>query len=193
MSKNIKRPTKDEAFEAVRTILRYIGEDPEREGLLDTPKRVVKSYEEFFAGYATDPEEYLGRTFEEIAGYDEMIVLKDIRLESYCEHHMLPIIGKVCVAYLPNKRVVGISKLARVVDIFAKRLQIQEKLTAEIAIAIDRILTPKGVAVVIEANHMCMSTRGIHKTDVAMQTSHLIGCFRKDQSTRQEFFSLIGK
>lgn len=188
----IQRPTRTEAEEAVRTLLRWAGDNPEREGLLDTPKRVVKSYEEFFAGYQQDPEALLERTFEEVEGYDEIIILKDIRLESYCEHHMVPIIGKVSIAYLPDRRVVGISKLARVAEMYAKRLQIQEKLTAQIAQTINKILKPKGVAVVVEASHMCMSTRGVHKTDVVMQTSQLLGCFRTDRATRQEFFSLIG-
>lgn len=188
----LKRPSRKEAEAAVKLLLRWAGDDPEREGLLDTPKRVVKSYEEFFAGYNTDPDELLERTFEEVEGYDEIIILRDIRLESYCEHHMVPIVGKVSIAYLPNKRVVGISKLARVADIYAKRLQIQEKLTAQIANTINNVLKPKGVAVVIEASHMCMSTRGVHKTDVVMQTSQLLGCFRTDRATRQEFFSLIG-
>lgn len=188
----IKRPTRAEAEKAVELLIRWAGDDPTREGLIDTPKRVVKSYEEFFAGYDSDPEELLERTFEEVEGYDEIIILRDIRLESYCEHHMVPIIGKVSIAYFPDKRVVGISKLARVAEIYGKRLQIQEKLTAQIANTINKILKPKGVAVVIEASHMCMSTRGIHKTDVVMQTSQLLGCFRDNRATRQEFFSLIG-
>lgn len=189
---SIKRPTRKEAEDAVRLLLRWAGDDPEREGLIDTPKRVAKSYEEFFAGYTQDPEELLKRTFEEVEGYDEIIILRDIRLESYCEHHMVPIIGKASIAYLPNKRVVGISKLARVAEIYSKRLQIQEKLTSQIANTINDILKPKGVAVVVEATHMCMSTRGVHKTDVVMQTSQLLGCFRTNRATRQEFFSLIG-
>lgn len=189
---SIKRPTRKEAEAAVKVLLRWAGDDPEREGLLDTPKRVVKSYEEFFAGYTMDPKALLERTFEEVEGYDEIIILRDIRLESYCEHHMVPIIGKVSIAYFPDKRVVGISKLARVAEIYAKRLQIQEKLTSQIASAINEVLKPKGVAVVVEASHMCMSTRGVHKTDVVMQTSKLLGCFRSNRSTRQEFFSLIG-
>lgn len=191
MLKNSK-PTRKEAEAAVRTLIRWAGDDPEREGLLETPKRVVKSYEEFFAGYQLDPLEMLQKTFEEIEGYDEMIILRDIRLESYCEHHIVPIIGKASVAYLPNKRVVGISKLARIVDAYAKRLQIQEKLTVQIAKAIDEVLQPKGVAVVIEASHQCMSTRGVHKSGVAMQTSHMLGKFRTDKATRQEFLLLLG-
>jgi len=187
------RPSREEAKAAVRTLLRWAGDDPEREGLLGTPDRVVRSYEEFFAGYAEDPVEILSRTFEETAGYDELVVLKDIRLESYCEHHMVPIIGLCHVAYLPNNRVVGISKLARVVEAYSKRFQIQEKLTAQIANAIDSVLEPGGVAVVIEAAHQCMTTRGVHKPGVNMITSHMLGVFRENAETRREFFSLIGK
>ena len=187
----MKKPTRQEAEEAVRTLIRWAGDDPEREGLLDTPKRVVKSYEEFYEGYNTDPEEILERTFSETEGYDEMVVLRDIRLESHCEHHMLPIIGRVHVAYIPKNRVVGISKLARVVDIYAKRMQIQEKLTAQIANSINTTLKPKGVAVVVEATHQCMSTRGVHKAGAIMQTSHMLGAFREDKRTRQEFMGLI--
>ena len=189
MSSN--KPSRQEAEAAVKTLLRWVGENPEREGLLDTPSRVVKSYEEFFKGYEQDPEEVLKRTFSETNNYDEMIVLKGIRLESYCEHHMVPIIGTAHVAYLPNKRVVGISKLARVVDIYAKRLQIQEKLTAQIADAIDRVLEPKGVGVIIEAGHQCMTTRGVHKHGVVMQTSRMLGLFRSDRRTRDEFLTLV--
>ena len=187
------RPSREEAEEAVRTLLRWAGDDPEREGLLGTPDRVVRSYEEFFAGYGEDPVETLSRTFEETAGYDELVVLKDIRLESYCEHHMVPIIGVCHVAYLPDNRVVGISKLARVVETYSKRLQIQEKLTVEIANAIDSVLEPRGVAVVIEAAHQCMTTRGVHKPGVNMITSRMLGVFRENSETRREFFSLIGK
>lgn len=183
--------TREKAEEAVKTILEWIGEDPKREGLKDTPKRVVKSFEEFFAGYNTDPEDILKRTFSETEGYDEMIILRDVRVESHCEHHMLPIIGKAHIAYIPNKRVVGISKLARIVDAYAKRLQIQEKLTAQIAKAIEDTLNPKGVAVVVEASHQCMSTRGVHKSGVMMQTSHMTGVFRSDKKTREEFINLI--
>lgn len=190
-SRIAERPSREEAEQAVRTLIRWAGDDPSREGLLDTPRRVVKSYEEFFAGYQEDPEAILMRTFEETEGYDEMVVLRDIRLESYCEHHMVPIIGRVHVAYLPNERVVGISKLARVADAYSKRLQIQEKLTVQIATAINNALKPRGVAVVVEANHQCMSTRGVHKPGVIMQTSHLTGVFRSNQSTRKEFFNLI--
>ena len=189
MSSN--KPSRQEAEAAVKTLLSWVGENPEREGLLDTPSRVVKSYEEFFKGYEQDPEEVLKRTFSETNNYDEMIVLKGIRLESYCEHHMVPIIGTAHVAYLPNKRVVGISKLARVVDIYAKRLQIQEKLTAQIADAIERVLEPKGVGVIIEAGHQCMTTRGVHKHGVVMQTSRMLGLFRSDRRTRDEFLTLV--
>jgi len=191
MTNTPNKPTREEAEEAVRTRIRWAGDSPEREGLLETPKRVVKSYEEFFKGYHSDPVEMLKKTFSEIEDYDEMIVLKGIRLESYCEHHIVPIIGKVTVAYLPDKRVVGISKLVRIVDAYAKRLQIQEKLTAQIGNTINDVLQPKGVAVVIEASHQCMSTRGVHKPGVAMQTSHMLGCFRDNDRMRQEFFHLL--
>ena len=187
------RPSREEAEEAVRTLLRWAGDDPAREGLQGTPDRVVRSYEEFFAGYAEDPVEILSRTFEEVAGYDELVLLKGIRLESHCEHHMVPIIGVAHVAYLPRNRVVGISKLARVVEAYAKRLQIQEKLTAEIANAVDSVLQPRGVAVVIEAAHQCMTTRGVHKPDVEMVTSRMLGAFRENAETRREFLALIGK
>ncbi len=186
-----RRPSRTEAEEAVRTLLRWTGDDPDREGLVGTPERVVRAYEEFFAGYAQDPVDILHRTFEETDGYDEMVVLRDIRLESHCEHHMVPIIGKAHVAYLPDRRVVGISKLARVVEIFAKRLQIQEKLTSQIANTINEVLQPKGVAVVIEAAHECMTTRGIHKPGVTMVTSRMLGAFRTSPATRREFMALI--
>lgn len=186
------RPSRTEAEAAVRTLLRWAGDDPTREGLLDTPARVVRAFEEWFVGYGNDPEAMLRRTFEEVEGYDEMVVLKDIHFESYCEHHMAPIIGKAHVAYLPNRRVVGISKLARVVDLYAKRLQIQEKMTSQIANAIQDVLEPKGVAVVIEAVHQCMTTRGVHKTGVSMVTSRMLGAFRDDPITRREFLSIIG-
>lgn len=185
------RPSRAEAEEAVRTLLRWAGENPNREGLLDTPKRVVKSYQEFFSGYHEDPAAILSRTFEETEGYDEIILLKDIRLESHCEHHMVPITGKAHVAYLPSSRVVGISKLARVVDAYAKRFQIQEKLTVQIAATIQNVLQPRGVAVMIEANHQCISTRGVHKAGVSMVTSHMIGEFRDNPSTRREFLAMI--
>ena len=185
------RPSREEAEEAVRTLLRYAGDDVEREGLVDTPARVVRSYDEFFAGYQDDAIEYLQRTFEETDGYDEMVVLRDIRVESHCEHHMLPIIGRAHVGYLPNNRVVGISKLARVVDAYAKRLQVQEKMTAQIASCIDSVLRPKGVAVVIDAAHQCMTMRGVHKPGVSMVTSHMTGAFRDDATTRREFLNII--
>ena len=187
------RPTRNEAVEAVRTLIRWAGDDPNREGLLGTPDRVARSYGEFFAGYWQDPESILRTTFEETEGYDEMVVLRDIDYESHCEHHMVPIIGKAHVAYLPNNRVVGISKLARVVEAYAKRLQIQEKMTVQIAKTINNVLAPKGVAVVIEGNHECMSTRGVHKPDVTMVTSTMLGAFRDDPSTRREFLAFIGK
>lgn len=187
------KPTRAEAEEAVRTLIRWAGDDPDREGLIGTPDRVVRSYEEFFAGYAEDPREILARTFEETDGYDEMVVLRDIRLESYCEHHIVPIIGKAHVGYLPAHRVVGISKLARIVEAYAKRLQIQEKMTAQIANCIQEVLEPRGVAVVIEAAHQCMTTRGIRKPGVAMVTSRMLGSFRDDPSTRREFLAMIGK
>lgn len=186
------RPTKEEAEAAVRTLLRWAGDDPTREGLLGTPDRVVRAYREFFAGYEEDPRDLLARTFEEAGGYDEMVLLKDIRLESHCEHHLVPILGKAHIAYWPKNRVVGISKLARVLDSYAKRLQIQEKLTAQVADAIQDVLDPHGVAVVIEAQHQCMTTRGVKKPEVAMVTSRLTGCFKHDAEKRREFFSLIG-
>jgi len=185
------RPTREEAEAAVRTLLRWTGDDPNREGLIDTPARVARAYEEFFAGYETDPVELLARSFEETDGYDEMVVLRDIRLESHCEHHMVPIIGRAHIAYLPAGRVVGISKLARVLEVYAKRLQIQEKLTAQVANTINDVLKPKGVAVVIEAAHQCMTTRGVHKPGVTMVTSRMLGAFRDDASTRREFMALI--
>jgi GTP cyclohydrolase I len=191
-SEALGRPTREEAEDAVRVLLRWAGDDPQREGLLDTPARVVRSYEEFFAGYSVDPRELLARTFSEVDGYDEMIVLKDIRFESYCEHHMVPIIGRAHVAYLPRERVVGISKLARLVDAFAKRLQIQEKMTAQIADTLDEVLQPLGVGVILEATHQCMSTRGVHKAGASMVTSRMLGTFRHDPSTRREFLSIVG-
>lgn len=190
--RNVARPSRAEAEDAVRVLLRWAGDDPSREGLIDTPARVVRSYEEFFAGYGVDPREILSRTFSEVDGYDEMIVLKDIRFESYCEHHMVPIIGRAHVAYLPEHRVVGISKLARLVDAFAKRLQIQEKMTAQIADTLNEVLQPKGVGVILEASHQCMSTRGVHKAGVEMVTSRMLGTFRTDPSTRREFLAIVG-
>jgi len=185
-------PSREQAEDAVRTLIRWAGDNPEREGLLDTPARVVRSYEEFFAGYTADPKQLLERTFEEVEGYDEIVLLRDIRFESHCEHHMAPIIGKAHVAYLPRHRVVGISKLARVVEAFAKRLQIQEKMTAQIASTINDVLQPGGVAVVIEAAHQCMTTRGVHKSGVTMVTSRMLGGFLEDASTRREFLAMIG-
>jgi len=186
------RPSREQAEEAVRTLLSWAGDDPSREGLLDTPQRVAKAFEEWFGGYAEDPEEYLKRTFEEVEGYDEMITLRDIRFESHCEHHLAPIIGKAHVAYLPTNKVVGISKLARVVETYARRLQVQEKMTAQIANSIQNVLQPKGVAVVIEAAHQCMTTRGVHKPGVSMVTSTMLGEFRRNPLTRREFLSIIG-
>ncbi|CAN5708046.1 GTP cyclohydrolase I FolE [soil metagenome] len=188
-----ERPSRDAAEQAVRTLIRWAGDDPDREGLVGTPDRVVRSYEEFFAGYDEDPREILHRTFEEIEGYDEMVILRDIRIESHCEHHMVPIIGRAHVAYLPDKRVVGISKLARVVEIYSRRLQIQEKMTAQIANTIEEVLRPRGVAVIIEAAHQCMTTRGVHKAGVTMVTSRMIGVFRDSGETRREFLSMIGR
>ena len=188
----LERPSRDEALKAVETLIRWAGDDPTREGLVSTPDRVVKSYAEFFEGYAVDPLELLERTFEEVEGYDEMVLLRDIRFESHCEHHMAPIIGRAHVAYMPDNRVVGISKLARVVEAYAKRLQIQEKMTAQIANIINDVLKPKGVAVVIEATHHCMTTRGIHKPGTSMVTSRMLGMFRTNASTRREFLSLVG-
>lgn len=189
----LERPSREEAELAVRTLIRWAGDNPDREGLLDTPSRVVRAYEEFFAGYKEDPAEILARTFSEVEGYDEMIVLTDIRFESHCEHHMVPILGKAHIAYMPNRRVVGISKLARLIEVYAKRLQIQEKLTAQIADTLNDILQPNGVAVVIEASHQCMTTRGVHKPGVGMITSRMLGAFRDNLSTRQEFLAVIGR
>jgi len=183
--------SRDEAESAVRTLLRWAGEDPAREGLLDTPRRVAKAYTEWFSGYALDADAYLARTFEEVAGYDEMIVLRDIEYESHCEHHMAPIIGKVHVGYLPAGKVVGISKLARVVEAYARRFQVQEKMTAQIAGCIQRALAPLGVGVVVEGAHECMTTRGVHKRGVSMITSTMLGSFREDARTRAEFLQFI--
>ena len=187
----VKKPSNAEAEKAVRTLISFVGEDPNREGLLDTPKRVVKAYQDWYGGYNQDPKEVLNKTFSEIEGYDEIIMLKDIRVESHCEHHMAPFIGSAHVAYLPNKRVVGISKLARITRIFSKRMQVQEKLTAEIANCLQEVLKPRGVAVVIEAQHECMTTRGINEPGISMVTSQLLGKFRTDASTRKEFYSMI--
>ena len=187
-----RRPSRAEAEAAIRTLILWAGDDPNREGLRGTPARVARSYEEFFAGYGSDPVELLQRTFEETEGYDEMVVLRDIRFESHCEHHMVPIIGRAHIAYLPNRRVVGISKLARVLEVYSHRLQIQEKLTVQVATTIDEVLQPKGVAVVIDAAHQCMTTRGVHKPGMSMVTSHMLGAFRADQATRREFLAIIG-
>ena len=184
--------SREAAEAAVRTLIRWSGDDPDREGMLGTPARVVRAYKEYFAGYHSDPIEVLERTFEETEGYDEMVVLRDITFESHCEHHMAPIIGKAHVAYLPRNRVVGISKLARVVEIYARRLQIQEKLTTQIADTINQVLEPRGVAVVVEALHHCMTTRGIHRPGTMMVTSRMLGAFRSDARTRREFLTMIG-
>jgi|TARA_B100000579_G_scaffold399096_1_gene379808 GTP cyclohydrolase I len=185
------KPTRKEAEDAVRTLISWAGDDPKREGLIETPKRVVKSYEEFYAGYDQDPAEILSKVFEEIEGYDEIVLVKDILLESHCEHHMVPILGKAHVAYLPDKRVVGLSKLARVVDLYAKRLQTQETMTAQIADTINEVLKPKGVAVVIDAEHQCMSSRGVSKKGTSTVTSRMLGAFRDSQKSRMEFMNLI--
>jgi GTP cyclohydrolase I len=190
--KNIK-PSRQEAEAAVKTLLSFVGEDADRPGLIETPKRVVRAYEDWFSGYNDDPKEVLSKTFDELEGYDEIIMLRDIRIESHCEHHIAPFIGSAHVAYLPNKRVVGISKLARITRIYMKRMQIQEKLTAQIANCIQDVLKPKGVAVVVEAQHQCMTTRGIGTPGISMVTSQLLGKFRTDSSTRREFYSMINQ
>ncbi len=189
---SLVRPTREDAEAAVRTLLRWACDDPAREGLLDTPARVVRAYEEWFEGYHVDPVALLERTFEETDGYDEIVMLRDIRIESVCEHHVAPIIGRAHVAYLPHRRVVGISKLARVVDAYAKRLQIQEKLTAQIANTINDVLQPRGTAVIIEATHQCMTTRGVHKLGTSLVTSRMLGAFRTDPTTRRELLAMIG-
>ena len=186
-----RRPSREEAEEAVRTLVRWAGDDPDREGLVGTPERVVRAYEEFFTGYHDDPVEILQRTFEEVEGYDEMVLLRDIRFERHCEHHIAPILGRAHIAYLPDHRVVGISKLARLVQVYAKRLQIQEKMTAQIANTIQEVLQPLGVAVMIEASHQCMTTRGVYKPGAALATSRMLGAFRENAATRREFLSLI--
>ena len=190
-AKRLTKPSRSEAEAAVRTLIQWAGDDPAREGLLGTPARVVRAYEEWFSGYGDDPREYLKRTFEETGGYDEIVVLRDIRFESHCEHHIAPVIGRVHIGYLPRNRVVGISKLARLVEVYARRLQIQEKMTAEIAACLDAVLKPHGVAVVTEATHQCMTTRGVHKTGVSMVTSRMLGVFRDHAETRQEFLTAI--
>jgi GTP cyclohydrolase I len=186
-----RRPSRAEAEEAVRTLIRWTGDDPDREGLNGTPERVTRAYEEYFAGYHDDPVEILQRTFEEVEGYDEIVLLRDIRFESHCEHHMAPILGRAHIAYLPNRRVIGISKLARLVEVYAKRLQIQEKMTAQIANTIQEVLQPLGVAVMIEASHQCMTTRGVHKPGAALATSRMLGAFRENAATRREFLAMI--
>jgi GTP cyclohydrolase I len=191
-SATLTKPSRAEAEAAVRTLIRWAGDDPDREGLRATPSRVVRAYEEWFSGYNDDPSEYLKRTFQETGGYDEVVVLRDIRFESFCEHHMAPIIGRVHIGYIPRNRVVGISKLARLVEVYARRLQIQEKMTAEIAACLEAVLKPHGVAVVTEATHQCMTTRGVHKTGVSMVTSRMLGVFRDQTETRQEFLAAIG-
>ena len=187
------RPSRSEAEAAVRTLIAWAGDNPNREGLKDTPRRVVDAYREFFGGYGADPDDILRRTFEETDGYDEMVLLRDIRFESHCEHHLTPIIGRAHVAYLPNRRIVGISKLARLVEAYARRLQIQEKMTAQIANSIETILEPNGVAVVVEAAHQCMTTRGVHKPGVVMVTSRMLGAFRENAATRREFLAMVGR
>ena len=188
----VEKPSREEAERAVQTLLRWAGDDPFRPGLINTPDRVVRAYEEYFRGYDEDPYELLGRTFDETEGYDEMVVLKDIPFASHCEHHIAPIIGKAHVAYLPDTKVVGISKLARLVEVYGKRLQIQEKMTAQIANTLNTVLEPKGVAVVIEAAHECMTTRGVDKPGVSMVTSRMLGAFRSDGATRRELLAMIG-
>ena len=193
ISTSKSKPTREEAKQAVKTMLAWAGDNPDREGLLETPERVVSAYEEFFAGYDMNPDHILSKTFEEVAGYDEMVIIKDVRLESHCEHHMVPILGKAHVAYIPHKRVVGISKLARVVDVYGKRLQTQETMTAQIASCIQKVLLPRGVAVVIDAQHQCMTTRGIKKSGSATVTSRMLGVFRTDARTRAEFLNFVTK
>ena len=187
----VTKPSREEAEEAVRTLICWTGDDPDREGLIETPKRVVKAYEEFFEGYDMDPEGVLQKTFEEVQGYDDAVIVRNIRVESHCEHHIVPIIGVAHVGYIPNNRVVGISKLARVIEIFGKRLQTQETMTAQIADTIQKVLEPKGVAVVVDVSHQCMTTRGIHKTESSTITSRMLGAFRDNPETRSEFMNLI--
>ena len=185
------KPSREEALAAVKTLISWAGDDPTREGLVETPDRVIRAYREFFAGYEEDPEQVLAKTFEEVEGYDDAVIVRNIRVESHCEHHMVPIVGVAHIGYIPKNRVVGISKLARLVDLFGKRLQTQETMTAQIADTIDKVLQPKGVAVVIDANHQCMSTRGVHKTESSTITSRMLGTFRSDNKAREEFISLI--
>ena len=185
------KPSREEALAAVKTLISWAGDDPTREGLVETPDRVIRAYREFFAGYEEDPEQVLAKTFEEVEGYDDAVIVRNIRVESHCEHHMVPIVGVAHIGYIPKKRVVGISKLARLVDLYGKRLQTQETMTAQIADTIEKVLQPKGVAVVIDANHQCMSTRGVHKTESSTITSRMLGIFRTDNKAREEFISLI--
>jgi len=187
----MSKPTREQAEKAVKTLIEWAGDDPTREGLVETPKRVAKAYEQFFEGYDLDPEEILRKTFEEVEGYDEMVIVKDIRLESHCEHHIVPILGKAHIGYIPNNRVVGISKLARIVDVFGKRLQTQETMTSQIANVIQKVLDPKGVAVVIDASHQCMTTRGVHKPESSTVTSAMKGVFKENAVTRNEFLSFV--
>jgi GTP cyclohydrolase IA len=187
----ITKPSKEQAMQAVRTLLMWAGDNPDREGLIETPKRVVEAYEEFFEGYSQDPVEILSKTFEEVEGYDEMVLLKNMRVESHCEHHMVPIIGMAHIAYIPNKKVVGISKIARLVDVYGKRLQTQETMTAQIADTIEKVLQPRGVAVIIDAKHQCMTTRGVHKTTTSTVTSQVRGLFKTNEKTRYEFLQLV--
>ncbi len=187
----ILRPSVKEAENAVRTLIAWAGDNPDREGLIETPKRVVNAYKEFFSGYDVDPEEILGKTFEDVAGYDDMVLLKDMRVESHCEHHMVPFIGKAHIAYIPNKKVVGISKIARLLDVYGKRLQTQETMTAQIADTINKVLKPKGVAVLIDAKHQCMTTRGIHKINTTTITKRMIGSFQKDSEMERKFLAMI--
>ena len=186
-------PSREDAMRAVKTLIAWAGDNPDREGLIETPKRVVKAYEEFFEGYKIDPTEILSKTFEEVEGYDEMVLIKNIRLESHCEHHIVPILGKAHVAYMPKKRVVGISKIARLVDVFAKRLQIQETLTSQIAETLQSVLDPLGVAVLIDASHQCMTTRGVHKPESSTVTKKMIGIFKEDKIVQSQFMELINQ
>tara|TARA_B100000989_G_scaffold232966_1_gene179741 strand:- start:426 stop:1001 length:576 start_codon:yes stop_codon:yes gene_type:complete len=187
----MSKPSQEQVLKAVKTLIEWAGDDPTREGLIETPQRVLKAYNEFFSGYEMDPEAILEKTFEEVEGYDEMVIVKDIRVESHCEHHMVPIIGKAHIGYIPNKRVVGISKLARVVDVYAKRLQTQETMTAQIGNSIEKVLKPRGVAVIVDAAHQCMTTRGVHKMNSSTVTSCMKGIFRDKETTRSEFLNLV--
>lgn len=191
IANKISSPSRDQAEEAVRTLIAWAGDNPEREGLLDTPKRVVNAYKEFFAGYEVDPTKILGKTFEEVEGYNDMVLLKDMRLESHCEHHMVPFLGKAHIAYIPDKKIVGISKIARLLDVFGKRLQTQETMTAQIADTIEKVLKPKGVAVLIDAQHQCMTTRGIHKINTSTITKSMKGEFKDDVEMERRFFTMI--